>query len=195
MTIYLYVKTHNKTGLKYLGKTIEKDPHSYKGSGVEWKSHLAEHGADYTTTIIKECSNTLELSQWGRYYSQLWNIVESKEWANRIPETGGGPGAAKGSKNHIGSNNPMFGKSHSDQVKHASSLRRSLTNSKRRWYNDGHCNCFLKECPEGWKLGRINQKPTTAGNKWYNNGTIAICSKEKPTGNDWVPGMLKKSQT
>lgn len=193
MTIYLYVKTHNKTGFKYLGKTIEKDPHVYKGSGVDWKNHLIEHGSDYTTTIIKECSNKSELSQWGRYYSQLWNIVESKEWANRIPETGGGPGAAKGSKNHTGSNNPMFGKSHSDQVKHESSLRRSLTNSKRRWYNDGHCSRFLIECPEGWKLGRINQKPTTAGNKWYNNGTVAICSKEKPIGNEWMPGMIRKS--
>lgn len=37
--IYLYVKTHNITGLKYLGKTNNKDPHSYKGSGKYWILH------------------------------------------------------------------------------------------------------------------------------------------------------------
>jgi len=90
MTIYLYVKTHNKTGLKYLGKTTAKDPHKYVGSGIDWKTHLKEYGVDYTTEIIRECQNNQELYEWGRYYSSLWNIVESKEWANRIPETGGG---------------------------------------------------------------------------------------------------------
>jgi len=34
MTIYLYKKTHNQTGFKYLGKTNSKDPHKYKGSGI-----------------------------------------------------------------------------------------------------------------------------------------------------------------
>jgi hypothetical protein len=98
MTIYLYVKTHNKTGLKYLGKTTEKDPHAYHGSGADWKIHLKEYGIDYTTEIIRECQTNQELNEWGRYYSELWNVVESVEWANRIPETGGGqcgPEAAK----------------------------------------------------------------------------------------------------
>ena len=90
MTIYLYVKTHNKTGLKYLGKTTSKDPHKYTGSGLDWKSHLKEYGADFSTEIIRECKNNEELREWGRYYSNLWNVVESADWANRIPETGGG---------------------------------------------------------------------------------------------------------
>ena len=90
MTIYLYVKTHCKTGLKYLGKTTSSDPHSYKGSGGVWRKHLAEHGIEYDTEIIRECQTKQELSHWGRYYSNLWNVVESGEWANQIPETGGG---------------------------------------------------------------------------------------------------------
>ena len=97
MTIYLYIKTHNKTGLKYLGKT-SKDPHTYLGSGVDWKLHLKEHGEDHTTEIIRECQTNQELNQWGRHYSNLWNVAASSEWANRIPETGGGqcgPEAAK----------------------------------------------------------------------------------------------------
>jgi hypothetical protein len=70
MTIYLYVKTHNKTGLKYLGKT-SKNPHTYLGSGVDWKVHLKEYGLDHTTEIIKECQDNQELNHWGRYYSNL----------------------------------------------------------------------------------------------------------------------------
>jgi hypothetical protein len=90
MTIYLYIKTHNKTGLKYLGKTTAKDPHKYHGSGADWRTHLKEHGIDYTTEIVRECQTNKELYEWGRHYSNLWNVVESTEWANRIPETGGG---------------------------------------------------------------------------------------------------------
>lgn len=90
MTIYLYKKTHIKTGLQYLGKTAAKDPHQYTGSGVYWKQHLKVHGCHYTTEIIKECSTDQELKYWGKYYSDLWNIVDSPEWANLKEETGDG---------------------------------------------------------------------------------------------------------
>ena len=120
MHIYLYKKTHNQTGLQYLGKTTAKDPHKYQGSGKAWKPHIKEHGYDVTTEIIRECKTQVELSYWGRYYSELWNIVESDEWANKIPETGGGGGdhisasttnanlkrVAAGTHNFLGDNNP-----------------------------------------------------------------------------------------
>lgn len=109
MTIYLYKKTHNKTGLQYLGKTIQ-DPFKYKGSGKDWKSHLTEHGRSVKTEILKECSSQEELSYWGRYYSELWDVVNSSEWANRMPETGGGPGFESGE------NHPNFGKKQSTET-------------------------------------------------------------------------------
>jgi hypothetical protein len=90
MNTYLYVKTHSKTGYKYLGKTKSKDPHLYAGSGVDWKAHLEAHGEKYSTKIIKICKSNKEVNYWGRYYSKLWNVVEDNNWANRIPETGGG---------------------------------------------------------------------------------------------------------
>ena len=89
MTIYLYKKTHNKTGLQYLGKTTQ-NPFKYLGSGKDWVPHLKEHGYEITTEILKECQTKEELNIWGRYYSELWNVAASLEWANRIPETGGG---------------------------------------------------------------------------------------------------------
>jgi len=88
MTIYIYKKTHNITGLKYLGKTVSKDPHAYKGSGVHWTRHIKKYGYDVTTEIIRECQTEKELIEWGLYYSQLWNVVESKDWANLREEAG-----------------------------------------------------------------------------------------------------------
>jgi len=88
------VKTHTKTGLKYLCKTTQ-NPFKYKGSGKYWLRHLAKHGHDHTTEILKECSTNDELIEWGRYYSSLWNVVESDEWANLKPEEGDG-GSNKG---------------------------------------------------------------------------------------------------
>ncbi len=97
--MYLYVKTHNATGLKYLGKTV-KDPYKYKGSGTHWLRHLAKYGNDVTTEILLETNDKDLLKEKGIYYSNLWNIVESKDWANIVPESGDG-GDTSTSPNHI----------------------------------------------------------------------------------------------
>jgi len=86
---YLYVKTHNKTGLKYLGYT-KNDPNEYKGSGKHWIRHIKTHGDDISTELLLETDNKEEIKETGLYYSNLWNIVESKEWANLIPESAEG---------------------------------------------------------------------------------------------------------
>jgi len=92
MTIYyLYVKTHLASGLKYLGKT-EKDPYIYKGSGVRWKNHIRKHGYDVHTDVLLMTDNYDELVETGLFFSKLFNVVESKEWANLIPESGEGVG-------------------------------------------------------------------------------------------------------
>jgi hypothetical protein len=90
MTIYLYKKTHKDTGLKYLGKTIATDPYVYPGSGTYWTKHLEKHGNNVETEILRECVTEEELKFWGQHYSKLWNVVESKEWANLIEEAGPG---------------------------------------------------------------------------------------------------------
>ena len=90
MIIYLCVKTHITTGLKYLCQTTKSDPHKYLGSGKYWKLHLKKHGAEHSTEIIKECTSKDELREWGIHYSLLWNVVESTDWANLMEENGGG---------------------------------------------------------------------------------------------------------
>lgn len=106
MTIYyLMVKTHQKTGLKYLCQTIRHEYSKYKGSGIYWRNHLKIHGSDIVTELIMECHGKEELTKWGLYYSTLWNVVDEydqhgkKTWANLTPESGAGGRTRKLSAN------------------------------------------------------------------------------------------------
>ena len=54
---FIYIKIHNKTGLKYFGKTIKSDIKKYKGSGKYWVRHLKKHKYDCKTFIIRTFEN------------------------------------------------------------------------------------------------------------------------------------------
>lgn len=85
------IKTHNKTGLKYLCKCKNRDPIKYRGSGIRWSNHLAVHGKDdFSTEIIKEFKSNLELSQYATKLSEDLDVANSEQFANLVPETGGG---------------------------------------------------------------------------------------------------------
>jgi len=87
--ITLYIKTHNKTGLKYFGRTINEDVHSYTGSGTIWLNHLKKHGKDYSTEIFSQYENIcFGLIRTALRFSRENNIVKSNEWANLKEETG-----------------------------------------------------------------------------------------------------------
>jgi len=88
--ITLYEATHNITGLKYFGKTelyhsIEDLQRFYHGSGKYWKNHLKKHGDDVTMKILHSSNDINSLAL---MYSKFWNIVESKDYANLIDESG-----------------------------------------------------------------------------------------------------------
>lgn len=95
MKHYLMIKTHNKTSLKYLCKTSTDNPlrpYKYLGSGKYWKRHLKKYGNDIKTEILEICNTREELIERGIYYSKLYNVVESKNFANMVEERGdGGP--------------------------------------------------------------------------------------------------------
>jgi hypothetical protein len=121
MTIYLYKKTHKKTGLQYLGQTSRGDPHKYPGSGTYWNKHLKKHGYEYVTEIIKECQTKDEIKFWGKYYSELWDVVHNPSWANLKMEEGNG-GTTRG----------MTGKTHSDDARQKMSESHKGKPSKRK---------------------------------------------------------------
>lgn len=176
MIIYLYVKTHSKTGLKYLGKTT-KDPNTYTGSGIDWKAHLKEHGTDHTTEVICECTSKEELSEQGRYYSRLWNVVESTDWANRIPETGGGGNHPPERRElfrqqQLGRKKPLRSEEHTEKI--ASQLR-GRPNPKtaeglRKWYdsNPDRSNTIEKQSKsiKEWYLNNPEMSHSKALKTW-----------------------------
>jgi hypothetical protein len=85
---YLYIKTHNKTGLKYFGKTSSRNPMTYKGSGKRWLNHLNLHGCDITTEIIGHFKDEISCKETAIAFSIENNIVESTHWANLEIEDG-----------------------------------------------------------------------------------------------------------
>ena len=95
MSIYLYIKTHQTTGLKYFGKTVQDDPYDYKGSGTYWKSHLKKHGNNVDTELLG-FFNEEEVESVALKFSRDNDIVNSKEWANLKEENGLDGGSVKG---------------------------------------------------------------------------------------------------
>jgi len=121
--MYLYIKTH-ATGLKYLGKT-DQNPYKYKGSGTYWLRHLKKYGNDHTTEILLETNDKELFKETALYYSNLYDVVNSKEWANIVPEQGDGgntsmsPAYQEAMKNRdrSGEKNTFYGKKHTEEYK------------------------------------------------------------------------------
>jgi hypothetical protein len=156
-TIYLLVKTHNKTGLKYLCQTTRRDYNKYPGSGIYWKRHLKTHGYDITTKVIKECANREEMIYWGNYYSDLWNVVESSEWANLKPEEGNGNTPAWTLKMW---NNPGFKEKMKEARKNTycseTYRQQQSENSKKLWADSE----FRRRRPDQSGINNPNYDPT-----------------------------------
>lgn len=156
----LYVKTHNKTGLKYLGKTSRKDWEKYSGSGTRWKNHLIKHGDNISTKIIFQTDDLEEFKKVATEYSEKWNIVESEDWANLKIEEG------DGGWSHINAKGRWEGK------------------NKVAWNKGKKLTPIEKE-----KLQHSYEKSATSrvGLKWWTNGTETIKSRECP-GPEWKRG-------
>jgi hypothetical protein len=110
MIIYLYLKQHNKTGLKYFGKTT-KNPYKYNGSGLHWLRHLKVHGCDISTLNVWKFERQNVCTRFALWYSKKFNIVESEEYANLVEEAG-----VDGCPMH-GERNGMYGKNHTTEAK------------------------------------------------------------------------------
>jgi hypothetical protein len=169
---YLYVKTHRITGLKYLGQT-KKDPLKYKGSGLDWLTHIKQYGYDVHTEILLTTDSQQERNNWGRYYSKLWNIVESDQWANLKEESGDGGDPGKVGREKI--SKTLSGRTLSeDTCKKLSQAK--LGKKQKKCSEQGRLN--IKAANQGKNLGRVLSEETKAKIRASNRATWA---KNHPT--------------
>lgn len=189
MIIYLYLKTHNKTGLKYLGKTVSEDPHKYSGSGKRWLRHLNKHGYDYTTEILAKCETNEELKRLGLYYSEKFNIVEDKNFANIVPEEGDG-GATRGCGwKHTESTKQKLRSPKTDvskmiEAQNRPEQKKLLSEITKKWHQDEkNYSRKLKQLKEiDTPECRKRKSIKMSSKKWCNDGERNYRLEEVPEG-------------
>lgn len=177
--IYLYIKEHQQTGLKYFGKTVQ-DPFKYQGSGTYWKNHLKVHGDYVSTQVIFSSNDKEECKKFAIKFSLENDIVNSEEWANlKIEELDGGGDCshlhtpeiyAKASLKKIGQkrNKESKEKMSASRIKYIESLsdeerkeilgkgaRESLKNGTHTWAGERGSQ-FAKERNARWTLEGTN---------------------------------------
>lgn len=174
--LWLYIKQNNITGLKYFGKTTREDPYKYIGSGSYWLRHLKKHGNDVSTIKVWSFDDQLECERFALDFSEKNNIVESKEWANLIPENSksgksvGSPGLKGtsnpqyGKKQHL---NSFYGKKHSKKtLKHLSEVKTGGKNprAKKVITPNGDFSC-LADAAKAEGISRDTMRKWINGNK------------------------------
>lgn len=93
MPLYLLLKEHRITGLKYLCKHEAQsfsDCEKYSGSGIYWKHHLSLHGNNVKTTCLFVTENVKEFKTVALDYSLKFGVIHSDKWANLCNEQGQG---------------------------------------------------------------------------------------------------------
>jgi hypothetical protein len=178
----LYIKRHKVTGLMYFGKTVKEDINSYKGSGKHWKSHIKEHGVDLVETIwvSDPFINKNDIIEFATLFSELFDIVNSSQWANLTVENGidGGDsgvyphwlighidseqtkkkrseslkGINNGMYGKTGELNPFYGKSHSQET--LMKLKKPKTEEAKKKYREA--SRPITECPHCGKIGQVS---------------------------------------
>jgi len=219
-SIFLYIKTHNKTGLKYFGKTTSKDPYKYQGSGKWWKRHIEKHGYDVTTEIVGVFTDEEECRQKALEFSLENDIVSSNEWANLKLET------LDGGFDYINSNKPYeMKKKEGERLAKHIKLRRetdrewakkrdleSQTNLKNlHEKGQAHCiteeerqigvkNAQSKESKEKRRKTRAEirfqqgENNSQFGTKWINNGLEnRKLHRNETLPYGWVYGKVRKT--
>lgn len=194
---YLMIKTIDQTGLKYLckRKVCCKDPNDhlkYKGSGVLWRRILKKH-PDYTiSTFVLGKYDKDELFKMGMFYSHLYNVVESKDWANLILECGDGGNTSNTDGyvryiEHVRSNGILKGKHKNTILAHNPSTGKVI-----RLKSDN-------EIPEGFIRGNLKGRlygPRKNKMRVVNNGVNKIyIPKNDPTPEGYKDGVHYKGTT
>jgi hypothetical protein len=202
---YLMIKEIEQTGLKYLCKRRQYadplDHLKYKGSGKLWRRVLNAHPEYTVKTTVLGLYDKNDLTKYGLYYSNLYNVVESDEWANLMPEAGDGGVTHQGTHPFINHKTgiivyrdkcpdgfePFFNKQEKTRVIH----NPKTGQIKKIKPTDS--------TPNGWINGGIKGKsygPRKGQTKVYHNGSKKIYVKHgDPIPKGFVPGVHYEGTT
>ena len=180
---YLYIKTHNITGLKYFGKTTN-DPYRYYGSGKHWTAHLKKHGYNISTEVIGYYTNKDECCRIAELFSSTNNIVESKDWANLIAENGlDGGWTGYRSYKHTPESRAKMSASKLGQVPWNKGLKGVTPGNKQP------CTAETKEKLRQFNLGKKLSEETCRKMSETRKG------KPRPEAREWLTGRTPSEET
>jgi len=183
------IKTHNITGLKYLCKTANSDPLKYMGSGKYWKNHLRKHGRNIKTEILLQSEDKEFFTKECLRYSELFNVVESKNWANLIPENG-----LDGGVTH---HNPywLVGYHHSNDAKRRISKKLKGKAGTKHWLGKNHTS----ETKEKISISKTGKKFSAQHknnlSKAKSNIKLNLSEETRETHSQNMSSMLKYQYT
>jgi hypothetical protein len=194
------IKEIEQTGLKYLCKRKQypdpTDHIKYKGSGKLWRRVLNAHPEYTIKTTVLGVYDKDDLVKYGLHYSNLYNIVDSDEWANLMPECGDGGQTHKGTHPYRHKETGQIVYRH--DCPEGYELFFNKQNKTRVIHNPktGEIKKVnpLDPTPAGWKNGGVKGKfsygPRKGQTKVYHNGKKKIYVKHGdliPEG--FVPGV------
>ena len=156
----LYIMQHTITKKKYFGKTVRIDDSSYIGSGTYWQNHCKKYGKQHVIRLWRSeiFFDKEECKDFALSFSELFDIMNSDEWANIIPEDGMDGHAVgykldeevknKISKSLTGKPNPKTKYTIKEDLE-IRSERCSTNNKGRIWVNNEieETKCFPNEIP------------------------------------------------
>lgn len=212
MIVYsLYVKEHTSTGLKYLGYT-KTDPLVYSGSGTYWRRHLKTHGPKHTTIILLQTPEKDNIKKWGRYYSNLWDVVNAKDangnkiWANlRIEEGNGGAGYIFSAEDRkkISDKTKFAWSNNESREKRIASIKKSLnkpevkskiSETSKRTLSDPATNTKLKaSSKKTWSDPVLRKKQSLLQTEVQNRKEVKEKKKEASIKN-WGDENIRKAR-
>lgn len=180
----LYIKQHRTTGLKYFGKTINPNIEKYKGSGKRWTNHLRVHGRkDVVNLWVSDWfHDEKEIKEFALAFSEIFDIVNSDEWANLKEETGHEGGGFKagsvraieaGKKLSKIKSDPLWKETIGKEARKRAGITLSNTVNDPKWKNTvGR---------EKNRRGGINQSKTKNTAEWKNTAGVISGKKQSET--------------
>lgn len=194
---YLMIKEIEQTGMKYLCKRkVYEDPLDhvrYKGSGKLWNRILKAHPEYTIRTTVLGVYDSQDIKKYGLYYSNLYDIVNSTEWANLMPESGDGGKTHSGTHPYI---NEVTGKivfrisCPEGYIPYKKIKKEKLQTIHSKETKQIRRIPIDQSIPEGWVKGGIKNVYSYGpkkGTKVYNNGKSKLYLDE---GDDIPAGFV-----